>query len=296
MRGRFGCSRRCGDGLGRRGRGGCLRGRLPGRLGGCFRLRLGRWCLAGCDLFGRRGLFGSYCLGRCLGRSGRRLCSRFARRRGLWLHTRLFHSCNLSHALPCFCPIGSPIRGAGQTGLTVMSMCAFTLRGNPLSVVGACVICLGLSACSFAGLEPFDDDGATRGLSRTVGLSPKPAANTPAFVEQSRGRDLGYLPVGVTPPPRLPLKSAQQVEAELNALRAANEARAAAPRPASPFDGRVEPGYKPPPVPPIPASEPIAVPGAAKAKAAAASTAQPAAPATANVRRKTPPKTSSPRD
>jgi hypothetical protein len=169
--------------------------------------------------------------------------------------------------LPCFRPNDRPIKGKGEPGLIMTRMGAFTVRGNPLSVVGACILALGVSACSFAGLEPFDDDGAVRQTSRSIGLSPKPVTDTPGFVQASRPQEVGYIPVGVTPPPRVPLKNAQQVESELNALRAANEARAAAPKPASPYDGKVEPGYKPPPPPPIPDGPAVSLP---KAPAAAA--------------------------
>lgn len=50
------------------------------------------------------------------------------------------------------------------------------------------------------------------------------------FVREKRPESTNYIPVGVTPPPREPAKPqdrVKSVEGELDALRAANEARAA---------------------------------------------------------------------
>lgn len=147
-------------------------------------------------------------------------------------------------------------------------MFAFGFRGNPISALAACTLVCGLAGCT---LSPFDDDGAVRQISRSVKLSPQ-ATEAPGFVEQSRGRELEFLPVGVTPAARTPLKDAKQLEAELQTKRQQNEAAAAAARPPSPYDGKIEPGYKPPPAAPVPPSGPnVAAPKAPPPASAAAS-------------------------
>ena len=145
-----------------------------------------------------------------------------------------------------------------------MTMFGFRLRGNPISMFGVCVLGIGLSGCA---LSPFDDDGVVRATTRSVGLSPNPV-QAPGFVQQTRPDELKYVPVGVTPPPRVPLGNPKTLEAELAAKRAQNEAAAASQRPPSPYEGRIEPGYKPPKPAPIPDSgPPLTVPRAAGANA-----------------------------
>lgn len=143
-------------------------------------------------------------------------------------------------------------------------MFGFYFRGNPISAFAVCSLVLVASGCT---LNPFDDDGAVRQTSRQLGLSPNPVER-PEFVRRTRPEDMQYLPVGVTPPPRVPLQSPQALEAELAAKRAGNEAAANAPKPPSPYDGKIEPGFKPPPPAPLPTSAPI--PGFPKADAKAA--------------------------
>ena len=80
------------------------------------------------------------------------------------------------------------------------------------------------------------------------GAKPRPA---PDFIAQSRPERLDYLPVGVSAPPRAirgkTVKETKDAEAELDKVRAANEAKAAEARQA----GATPP---PAPVPPVPPS------------------------------------------
>lgn len=125
--------------------------------------------------------------------------------------------------------------------------------------------------CALGGctLSPFDDDGLARKTTQTLKLSP--SATQPAeFVQQSRPEKLEYVPVGVTPPARTPLKDPKAMEKELQSIKDQAQARATAPRPSSPYDGKIEPGFKPPPPPPLPpsAASPITVPQAQPGPAA----------------------------
>lgn len=154
-----------------------------------------------------------------------------------------------------------------------MTMFVFRSFRNPVSPAIALSLGLVLAGCTNNPLTPFDDDGLVRSSTRSVGLSPKPV-QAPGFVEQSRREELAYVPVGVTPPARTPLSNPKQLEAELAAKRAANEASAAAPAPASPYAGKIEPGYRAPAPPPIPEGPDIKLPSAA-AKASPAAKAAP---------------------
>lgn len=136
-------------------------------------------------------------------------------------------------------------------------MTMFVFRGfrNPVSATMLVVLGLGLAGCTNNPLSPFDDDGVVRQTTRSVGLSPKPV-QAPGFVESSRPEKLEFVPVGVTPPARTPLSNPKAVEAELAAKAAANSLAVAAPQPASPYAGKIEPGYKPPPPAPLPPGGP----------------------------------------
>ena len=92
-------------------------------------------------------------------------------------------------------------------------------------VIGAT---FGLSACS-GDLNPVRDVAVATGM----GAQPRKAAD---FVAKSRPEKLEYVPVGSSAPPRASVKAAAAVsaaEAEMDALRAANEARAAEARAAA---------------------------------------------------------------
>lgn len=150
-------------------------------------------------------------------------------------------------------------------------MAIFRFIGNALKCATFVGIACGVSACA---LSPFDEDNMLRKAGTVIGTTGK-LSEPQDFVKNTRQAEQTYPPVGVTPAPHAILpKSAggvQAMEAELNALRQRNEQTVAAPRPASPFDGKVEPGFKPPPLAPLPAytgpkidvpqaSEPVAAP------------------------------------
>ena len=173
-----------------------------------------------------------------------------------------------------------------------MTMFVFRSFRNPVSPIVALSLGIALAGCTNNPLTPFDDDGVVRSTTRAVGLSPKPV-QAPGFVEQTRKEELEYVPVGVTPPARTPLNNPKVMEADLAAKRAANEASAAAPRPASPYAGKIEPGYRAPEPAPIPAGPELKIPGAAATPAAAPAAkaapkpAGPAAQSTATHRKET---------
>jgi len=126
-------------------------------------------------------------------------------------------------------------------------MCAFSNGGNPIKAARAGAMALLLAGCA-TGIA--DDD-------RMFQLGPKPAE--PAdFVRTSRPEKLDFVPVAAPVQDRaVPLKSKDQLakaEADLAAKVSGNRAAAARGRPKSPFDGRIEPGYKPPRPQPVPES------------------------------------------
>lgn len=132
-------------------------------------------------------------------------------------------------------------------------MAIFRIIGNAFKCATFVGIACALSACA---LSPFDEDNMLRKAGTAIGTTGK-LAEPQEFVKNSRLGEQTYPPVGVTPAPHAVLPKAasgvQAMEAELNALRQRNEQAIAAPRPASPFDGKVEPGFKPPPLAPLPA-------------------------------------------
>ena len=160
-------------------------------------------------------------------------------------------------------------------------MIVFTAPRNPLKAALALVVAAALSGCA---LSPFDEDSGLRQVTTAIGTTGKLVEPQP-FVRTSRPAEQTYPPVGITPAPHsIPVKAAAGVnamEAELNALKAANDKAAAAPKPASPLDGKVEPGFKPPPQAPIPAytGPKIDTPATAEAAKATADAAAPKAAA-----------------
>jgi hypothetical protein len=86
-----------------------------------------------------------------------------------------------------------------------------------------CWMAAGLCACS-ADVNPVRD------VAVATGIGPQPRT-APDFVAASRPEKLDYIPVGVSAParpvPAKPQASVGAFEAEMNAVRAANEARAA---------------------------------------------------------------------
>ncbi|MCA0424950.1 MAG: hypothetical protein LCH61_16820 [Proteobacteria bacterium] len=95
-----------------------------------------------------------------------------------------------------------------------------------------------------------------RNAGTVIGTTGKLSEPKP-FVKDSRTGSTEYPAVGVTPAePAIRARQGagvQALENELNALRARNDQAVAAQRPPSPFDGKVEPGFKPPPPKPLPA-------------------------------------------
>lgn len=113
-------------------------------------------------------------------------------------------------------------------------------RTDPVSLHGACdrrMTRLAPLALALLALVPAGCSGSSefvRDVSMQTGLvggEPKPA---PDFVTRTRTPDAGYMPIGVSAPPRaIRRKSKNEVgsaEAEMEALRKRNEARGAAAR------------------------------------------------------------------
>lgn len=150
-------------------------------------------------------------------------------------------------------------------------MLGFDTARNHLKAGLACALGLTLAGCA---LSPFDEDGFLRKTTTTVGVTGK-LAEPQEFVRESRTGKEEYPPVGVTPPaPAVPVRPSYGVSAlenELNALRQRNEQVTSAPRPPSPYDGKIEPGYKPPPPAPLPeyTGPRVEAPGSASTAAAA---------------------------
>ncbi len=122
------------------------------------------------------------------------------------------------------------------------------------AIKGLAIVLIGLAGQGCA-LSPFEEDGVFRRTTTTVGVTGKLAEPEP-FVRDSRSPQAEYPAVGVTPQRPAAPHSADGVvrtAAELDQLRQKNEAIAAAARPASPYDGKIEPGFKPPELPPVPA-------------------------------------------
>ena len=105
-----------------------------------------------------------------------------------------------------------------------------------------------LAAAAFALAGCSGDVNPVRDVAVAAGVGGKPAAQAPDFVARSRPETLDYLPVGVSAPPRPTRNKTQaeikQTEADLEAVRAANEAKAAETR---------QFGSTPPPAPATPA-------------------------------------------
>lgn len=146
-------------------------------------------------------------------------------------------------------------------------MIVFIPPRNAIKAVGALALGLALSGCA---LSPFEEDGVFRQTATSVGVTGKLAEPAP-FVQSSRTGQTEYPPVGVTPQRPAPPQSAlgvSQMTTALDQLRQRNETIAATARPASPYDGKIEPGYKPPPLPPVPAYTGPAVASPAEKNAA----------------------------
>ena len=93
------------------------------------------------------------------------------------------------------------------------------------------VVAIHLAAAAAAGLAGCSGDtNPIRDVAVATGVGAQPRT-APDFVARSRPEKLDYLPVGVSAPPRAtaarPQAAVSSVEAEMDALRAANEARAA---------------------------------------------------------------------
>lgn len=131
-------------------------------------------------------------------------------------------------------------------------MIVFPVRRNAIKALGSLALCAALGGCA---LSPFDEDSFFRRTTTKVGVTGQLVEPAP-FVKEARTGDTEYPPVGITPQRPTPPQSAQgvsQLASQLDQLRQRNETIAATARPASPYDGKIEPGYKPPPLPPVPA-------------------------------------------
>lgn len=143
-------------------------------------------------------------------------------------------------------------------------MAIFIFIRNVLACATLAGCALSLGGCA---LSPFDEENPLRQAGTVIGTTGKLAEPKP-FVKDSRTGADQYPAVGVTPAaPAIPARQGSGVQAlenELNAMRQRNEAAVAAKPPPSPFDGKVEPGFKPPPPAPLPAytGPKIDVPGA----------------------------------
>jgi hypothetical protein len=116
------------------------------------------------------------------------------------------------------------------------------MRTKPLSIPRAPALALTiLSALGTAGCN--GSFNPVRDVATAVGAGPK-VAQTPDFVARTRPANLDYMPIGTATDGRpTPARSAAEIkaaEAELDAIRARNEAAGAA---------AAEAGKTPPPVP-----------------------------------------------
>jgi hypothetical protein len=111
-------------------------------------------------------------------------------------------------------------------------------RGRRRLLALSCFLAAGLAACS-GDLNPVRDVAVATG----VGAERKQG---PDFVKESRPADFYYTPVGVAPPkPKIAAKAAGGVKAaegQMDAIRAANEARA---REARQAGAAVQPAQRP---------------------------------------------------
>lgn len=132
-------------------------------------------------------------------------------------------------------------------------MIVFATPRNQLKAGLALLLAAAVGGCA---LSPFDEDSTFRRTTTQVGVTSQ-LAEPADFVKNSRTGSEEYPPVGITPaPPKIPARQGggiAEFEQQLTALRQRNEQIAAQPRPSSPYDGKIEPGYKAPPPPPLPA-------------------------------------------
>jgi hypothetical protein len=115
---------------------------------------------------------------------------------------------------------------------------------NVVSCLCVVLVAAGLAGCA-TGTTPADSAGyAVPGVTTT--------RQAPAeFVRESRGEaPSGYIPVGITPPPRVePRRDAatlKKLEDQLDAQRNRSRTYAARPRPASAYTGPTPPRPAPP--------------------------------------------------
>ncbi|HRJ70475.1 MAG TPA: hypothetical protein PK812_12810, partial [Beijerinckiaceae bacterium] len=104
---------------------------------------------------------------------------------------------------------------------------------------------LGLGGCA---LTPFDEEGTFRHVTTAAGATGKLQEPAP-FVRETRPAELEYQPVGVTPGRPTEARrgtAVQDLEKELRARQAASVQQASRPVPRSPYDGKIEPGFRPP--------------------------------------------------
>ena len=130
-----------------------------------------------------------------------------------------------------------------------------TMRGRRLgNSLNAAMISAGLLGLGGCALSPFDDDGVFRQVTTAAGATGKLQEPAP-FVKEKRPAELEYQPVGVTPTRTLDARrgeAVQDLEKELRARQATSVEKANRPVPKSQYDGKIEPGFKPPPAPPLP--------------------------------------------
>lgn len=100
-----------------------------------------------------------------------------------------------------------------------------TSNPSRLAAVGLTLLAVANVAACMDGSNP------TRELVTSISGGPR-MAETPDFVQRSRPASLDYLPIGVDPPARpTPARTAEEIkaaEAEMEAVRARNEAAGAA--------------------------------------------------------------------
>jgi hypothetical protein len=132
-----------------------------------------------------------------------------------------------------------------------MTMPSRLRLGNWPNAVFALALALSVGGCALA---PFAEDGLFRQATTAVGATGRLQEPAP-FVKESRPAEQDYVPVGVTPKrsvdPRAP-GGVSQLEQELRAKQAGSVQQATRPVPPSPYDGKIEPGFKPPPPAPLP--------------------------------------------
>lgn len=123
--------------------------------------------------------------------------------------------------------------------------------GNSPNATLAILAGLLVSGCA---LSPFEEESFFRRSTTAVGATGKLPEPAP-FVRESRPEETTFQPVGVTPKREIDPRTASGVrdlEKQLRDQQATSVKAATRPATPSTYDGKIEPGFKPPQPPPLP--------------------------------------------